>query len=250
MKSHKPDSNSTDWLSSRPVTWRLAGFVCVIIFCVQAGFALLSLGARTVLKLVSSDLPDSAWIIAQGLSFQLSAMLAVMIMLRSSRLSWRTVFGVRSKDIARQVGMGFIFYLALFPVFVGASIASHLMLLLFGFEVSIQDVVAIFQSIESPYLFILYLILATIVAPIVEEFLFRGILLPLIGSTWGTGSAVLATSLFFALVHFHLPAFLPLFVLAIGLSIAYIHTRNIAVPIFMHMIFNAVNIGLLFVFTK
>ncbi len=51
--------------------------------------------------------------------------------------------------------------------------------------------------------------------------------------------AMLAVSTLFAVVHFHLPAVLPLFIIAMACSIAYVRTGSILVPIIMHATFNA-----------
>ncbi|MBI2438138.1 MAG: CPBP family intramembrane metalloprotease, partial [Lentisphaerae bacterium] len=92
--------------------------------------------------------------------------------------------------------------------------------------------------------------LAMIVAPVAEEALFRGMLLPLIMKRLGAGPAVLLSSALFALVHFHLPSFFPLFVLAAGLGLAYIYTGSLLVPIVMHALFNGMNLGLLLLATN
>jgi membrane protease YdiL (CAAX protease family) len=49
-------------------------------------------------------------------------------------------------------------------------------------------------------------------------------------------------SLLFALVHHHVGSLVPLFVLALGLTTAYEATGCLLVPVFMHAIFNGLNI--------
>ena len=77
---------------------------------------------------------------------------------------------------------------------------------------------------------------AVILAPVFEECVFRGIGLPLLARWLGMGPAILLTSLAFAAIHVHLPSLLPLLVIAVGFSLAYVT---------MHALFNAVNLGLL-----
>ena len=89
-------------------------------------------------------------------------------------------------------------------------------------------------------------LLAVVGAPISEELVFRGIALPLAAKHLGPVPAVFAISLVFSLIHLNAASTLPLFVLAIGLSIAYIYTQSIAVPIIMHACFNAVNLSMFF----
>ena len=93
------------------------------------------------------------------------------------------------------------------------------------------------------------LVLALIVAPITEEALFRGMALPLLARTMGVIPAVVLTAVCFALMHFHLPALAPLFVLASGFAVAYIVSGSLWVPIIMHVLFNGMNLGLILLMT-
>ena len=85
-----------------------------------------------------------------------------------------------------------------------------------------------------------------VLAPVSEELLFRGIGLPLLIRRIGVWPAVCLLSLFFAALHLHIPSLIPLFLIGAAFSLAYLYTGAIAVPIAMHVIFNAVNIGLMF----
>ena len=86
---------------------------------------------------------------------------------------------------------------------------------------------------------------AVVVAPFFEELLFRGILLPAVAKRYGVGWAIVLVSLAFAGIHLHLPSLVPLFVMAVAFSLAYLHTGSILAPAVMHGLFNAVNILLL-----
>ena len=93
---------------------------------------------------------------------------------------------------------------------------------------------------------ITFLAFAVFLAPIVEEVLFRGILLPLLARRIGPVPATVLSSIGFAAIHADLGSFAPLTLLAIALSLAYARTRSLRVPIAMHMLFNAANLLLLF----
>ncbi len=81
-------------------------------------------------------------------------------------------------------------------------------------------------------------ILAVIIAPLTEEFFFRGILYRTLKSLIDSGPAILLTSLAFALAHQNLLAFGPLFALSIFLIISYEKSGHLAVPILYHAFFN------------
>ncbi len=109
---------------------------------------------------------------------------------------------------------------------------------IFG-EFKVQDVVKIYQDTHESSIRILIAIMAVIIAPIVEEVVFRGYIYPVCKRYTGRTLATLVASLFFSAVHFHIPALLPLFILAIALTIAYELSGSIWVPISIHACFNA-----------
>ena len=79
---------------------------------------------------------------------------------------------------------------------------------------------------------------AVIVAPLLEEFLFRGILYRTMKRPFGMGFAIGFTSLLFALVHKNLLSFFPLVLLGGFLAIAYERTGDLRTCILMHALFN------------
>ena len=63
------------------------------------------------------------------------------------------------------------------------------------------------------------------------------------GRSWALAAGLAA--LLFALAHFNLASALPLFVLALGLSLAYVASGSLWVPILMHALFNTFSLALL-----
>ncbi len=59
---------------------------------------------------------------------------------------------------------------------------------------------------------------ALVLAPLFEETLFRGVLLPVVGRRWGGPAAVVASAAIFAVAHLSLSELAPLFVLGLGLG--------------------------------
>jgi membrane protease YdiL (CAAX protease family) len=88
---------------------------------------------------------------------------------------------------------------------------------------------------------------AAIAAPVFEEFLFRGFLLPSLTrylSVWG---AILVSSLLFAIAHLSLSEVLPLFALGIVLGMVYTRSRNLLAPILLHSLWNSGTLLSLFI---
>jgi membrane protease YdiL (CAAX protease family) len=80
---------------------------------------------------------------------------------------------------------------------------------------------------------------ATVLAPLFEETLFRGVLLPVLGQRLGGLGAVLASAAVFALAHLSLGELVPLFVLGVGLGLLRWRTGRLAPGVFMHGFWNA-----------
>ena len=83
------------------------------------------------------------------------------------------------------------------------------------------------------------------VAPIIEEMLFRGVAFPAMLRHTSLTRSMIFVSLIFAAIHLTPTALVPLFVFAMALSLAYLYTGNILVPIVMHLLFNSVSLGML-----
>ena len=79
---------------------------------------------------------------------------------------------------------------------------------------------------------------AMLVAPVLEEFLFRGILYRAMKRPFGMGLAILLSALLFALVHKNALSFLPLTFLGVFLALAYERTGDLRTCILMHAFFN------------
>ena len=79
---------------------------------------------------------------------------------------------------------------------------------------------------------------ALVVAPVIEEFLFRGILFRAMKRSFGVGPALVISSILFGLVHQNVLSFVPLTFLGIILSLSYEHTGDLRTCILIHAGFN------------
>ncbi|HEV8377540.1 MAG TPA: CPBP family intramembrane glutamic endopeptidase [Tepidisphaeraceae bacterium] len=105
-----------------------------------------------------------------------------------------------------------------------------------------HELLQIMDEAPSPMLKVMIAIGAVIVAPLFEEFLFRGHLQTLLARVlrrpW---LAVIITSILFSLVH-HWSIWLPIFALSICLGYMYERTGNLWVSVLMHGMFNGFSI--------
>ncbi len=84
--------------------------------------------------------------------------------------------------------------------------------------------------------------LAVLVAPVVEELLFRGVILHRWSARWGLRRAVFYSSLAFGLMHAN---FLGLFVFGCVMAVLYIRSGTLIVPILCHALNNLIGTVLL-----
>ena len=79
---------------------------------------------------------------------------------------------------------------------------------------------------------------ATVLAPMFEETLFRGVLLPSLARRLGPLPAVLASAAVFALAHLSLTELVPLLVLGVGLGWLRWRSGRLAASVLMHSLWN------------
>jgi membrane protease YdiL (CAAX protease family) len=124
-------------------------------------------------------------------------------------------------------------------------LVSALVLLLhqIGLPAAPQDAVRLLRSSDTPQWVLWGLIgTAVITAPLLEEIIFRGLLLPACLKHRSPYVAIALVSILFATVHLNATSILPLTCLGIVLATAYIRTGSLLVPITMHMTYNALQI--------
>ncbi|WP_041463551.1 CPBP family glutamic-type intramembrane protease [Chroococcidiopsis thermalis] len=80
---------------------------------------------------------------------------------------------------------------------------------------------------------------AAIAAPLFEEFLFRGFLLPSLTRYMSVWWAIILSAFLFALAHLSLSEILPLMTLGIILGIVYTRSRNLLAPMLLHSLWNS-----------
>lgn len=93
----------------------------------------------------------------------------------------------------------------------------------------------------------IFFVTAAIAAPIFEEILFRGFLLPSLTRYLPVWGAIITSSLIFAIAHLSLSEVLPLTTLGMVLGVVYTRSRNLLAPIFLHSLWNSGTLISLFI---
>ncbi|KAL8192725.1 hypothetical protein R6Q57_027173 [Mikania cordata] len=85
----------------------------------------------------------------------------------------------------------------------------------------------------------LYATVVSVCAPIWEEIVFRGFLLPSLTRYMALWCSILVSSLAFALAHFNMRRMLPLVFLGMVMGTVYTRSRNLLPSILLHSLWNA-----------
>ncbi|HDR4906642.1 TPA: CPBP family intramembrane metalloprotease [Bacillus cereus] len=101
--------------------------------------------------------------------------------------------------------------------------------------------------VDSTGGYVYQVIMVVFIAPIIGEFVFRGFLLQRFAIKWGTSIAIIVVAILFALLHVD---FLGAAIFSIVLSIVYIRTKSLLMPIAIHMLNNAFVISASFLISR
>ncbi len=102
------------------------------------------------------------------------------------------------------------------------------------------------QAQDKVALAILF-VTAAIAAPVFEEIMFRGFLLPSLTRYLSVSTSIVISGLIFAIAHLSLSEVLPLTVLGIILGTVYTRSRNLLAPMLLHSLWNSGTLLSLFI---
>lgn len=232
----------TAHLMRRPWDLRDVALVVVTLLLLQALILSLMWVLRRWGRYELFDTPY-AWVVMHSIALHWAALLCIGLALRRKGEFWSNAFGASmAQPWWKRIGQAVWIYAATMPVLMTLTIAYQWWLESTGYTPAPQDVIQLFTELDRGLMYAYFIFLAVVLAPVSEELLFRGMLLPALAKRYGLLAAVLVHTVLFALLHLHIPSLLPLCILSVTLSLAYLYTGSIAVPILIHMIFNAVSL--------
>lgn len=192
----------------------------------------LSVGIELVLPMM--DLPATIGrIISDTVSIELVALLYFAFYFYRQKTPLQTVLSEKNIEIS-------VFSIVAFAlIFNTFSITTY-----WGFYVlkdsffSLEPFI-IAPSTESGLITIVTMALSAIGAPIAEEFIFRGLLLNRLIKKTNMWSGILISSLAFAAIHMKAEQLLATFFFGVMASLIYLKTKNLFIPILVHIVYNA-----------
>jgi membrane protease YdiL (CAAX protease family) len=218
-----------------------------VMTCGALGFALVQLAVFSIY--LSTKAPAGTVRVlkpAEVLQFPIllilvCACIAGLLMFR--RVSLVEFFGLRRLPLWKVALWGIALLVLAWPgVIAIAEVVSQFLPKAVSDE---QQVVGLFRSDvkQGHYTGIASIVGAAVVlAPLGEEFLFRGYFYAVGKRYFGATASAFATAALFAFVHVNAASFAGLFALALCLTVAYEYTGSLLVPMSMHALFNAANL--------
>jgi membrane protease YdiL (CAAX protease family) len=156
-------------------------------------------------------------------------------------------FGLNPKTLLKDLAVSTVNLLTIWPLVLAMVIlTSFFGKLIYGpsYELEQHEELKLITETTQILLRILIFVLAVLVAPILEELLFRGLFQTMLRSflvkPW---PAIIASSVLFAAIHQNVGHWPALFVLAMCLGYAYEKSGSLLRPIFIHALFNGITIA-------
>lgn len=172
----------------------------------------------------------------------------------------KSIFKSNQTNIFQDIKLGFLsWFLAFSSVLFISNLLNGLIYVIFKKEI-LPDQVAIKyveKASSNPIHFFLAIICIVVFAPLIEEFLFRGVLQNFLKKYFNMKIAIFLTSIPFAFLHFsikqklsNITIIFSLFTLSLILGLLYEKQRSLFTPIILHATFNAFSIFSLFFFKE
>ncbi|MCW0219775.1 MAG: CPBP family intramembrane metalloprotease [Prosthecobacter sp.] len=183
--------------------------------------------------------------------FTLMMCAVLLFYLRAVRnLNPLELFGLRRLSGGQILGMALLFMIPTFILVTMTSAVITTWMQGFWPELNAQESVEAFKRSKDPLAKSLLVIAAVVVAPIVEETIFRGFIYGVIKRFTDSYFAAICSSLLFAIVHLHIGSLVPLTVLALIFCAAYELTGSLAVTMTMHALFNGTSLAMMILFPE
>ncbi|MGR3311581.1 MAG: lysostaphin resistance A-like protein [Candidatus Brocadiales bacterium] len=163
-----------------------------------------------------------------------------------------STLGVKFVNLGKNVTFGFSRYLAIIPVIILAGVFIDFVARRLGATPNPQEIATKILEESSSTVLVFMIFFGTLVAPLIEEFLFRGFLQPAVRCVYGKFHAIMASGFIFALIHLigdqNIYVFFQILILGIFLAYLFEHTGSLVAPISAHVIHNSITISYLFLY--
>ncbi|MFC1655241.1 lysostaphin resistance A-like protein [Patescibacteria group bacterium] len=155
-------------------------------------------------------------------------------------------YASRWKDFAfKWIGTGktILWIIMAYLFFLGLSILLIIIFFSLGIEaLGFEKQSSIFEIFGTdPFGIFIAVLIALVIAPVVEEIFFRGFVLQTLAKRISPFWGVVLTALIFASVHFEFQSIMPLLILSVVLNVIFVKTKSIWPGILFHVFNNTIS---------
>ncbi len=218
-----------------------------MVLLISGGFVVLGevispLFSITIVELVSSnlstELTQSLKIFVGYLFMAIPPLLIIYYQIKSfdkKFLFRKDYFQFNFLPIKDSFFQGFKGFLMIIPF---VLLVSLIMNLLIDNQNGSNPLLEIVLNNNNYFSFVLLFLTTTFIAPLFEEVIFRGVLLPILSREFGIILGITISAFIFALAHLSISEMPPLFILGIGLGITRLISGRLSSSVIMHSLWN------------
>ncbi len=245
--STPPVEGTSGWVWTKKDAWFAAVLTLIVAFLLgpMPAAAAAQSGTDPAANSVTIPMP-TLFILSMFMQAMLIGMVLAYLGLHR-RLDVVSLFGLRRLSPLKAAGLA---VLIIVPTLVALNYISYyaiqLLQYLTSMELKPQTLVEKAPGITDPVARVLMFLALCVGAPLMEELIFRGVLFSVASKFIHPVYAMVASSVFFGVIHNNLLVLIPLTLLGMVLAYVYQRTRSLLVPVMMHSMFNAITFLFLF----
>lgn len=234
-------NGDTAW--STPWDWEITWQVLIVGFFFVAQFVLpLLLGLFNINPVNASLRIKALYVLSTYLAMAISGLTVLYFSIKSFLPLSEDWFKFEIKD--RWFLWGFGGYLVALPLVLLVSVINQQ---IWHGQGGSNPLLSLALQVQDTVALTIFFVTSSIAAPVFEEIMFRGFLLPSLTRYISVPSAIVISALIFAVAHLSLSEVLPLTTLGIVLAVVYTRSRNLLAPIMVHSLWNSGTLISLFV---
>lgn len=232
--------------------WNLKDAVKVFLAYVIFMFVGMPLIARLIHTIVGSNILSESVrhsvVLFVTLFINLIICLYVFYIVRVEYRQSITTLGLSIVNLSDNIKQGIKRYLITLPFIILAGFIINLISSYYGIAPEMQDVIRWLLEEKSLFVIVSLVFFGIVIAPVMEEIIFRGFIQSALKNSFGKQYAILISALLFAAVHMDIFAFLQIFILGVLLGNLYEKTQTLAASIVVHILHNSLTMVFLLYF--
>ena len=197
-----------------------------------------------------NNLGENSLIIVFSVLVNLSSCFYIIYLIHYRNRQPLSSLGITLHNWDENVANGIRKYLIAIPFLILSGLVTKYICELFGVSPKQQEIAKKIADEDSLQVLILMIVFGAIIAPVIEELIFRGFLQTTLYKYFGRWKTIVIGSFLFSVIHLNPYVIFQIFILGLFLSYAFDKTRSLVTSITIHTIHNSITFALLLYFKK